>query len=106
MNLTQIANRGKQMENEINFDVSKKDMRFITEIVKRARDLGRKYEIHVDGCSLHMDLCAAHNQCPLKLEELLNADDSNFTHDVFGIRNHMDRRTGKITDCFLPRYAA
>lgn len=44
--------------------------------------------------------------CPLKLEALAKADEANFAHDVFGIRRHIDRETGKLGDCFLPRFAA
>lgn len=54
-----------------------------------------------------MDIDACHNNgCPLKLHELLEADDFNFAHDAFGIRRHIDRTTGKLQDCFVPRYAA
>lgn len=52
-----------------------------------------------------MDLLAAHCDCPLRLEDLLNADDVNFAHDVFGINRHLDRNTLILTDCFLPRCA-
>ena len=54
-----------------------------------------------------MDIDACHsNGCPLKLQELLETNDVNFAHDVFGIRRHIDRTTGKLQNCFLPRYAA
>jgi hypothetical protein len=54
-----------------------------------------------------MDIEAAHcNGNPLKLKELLEADDSNFMHDVLGIRRHINRKTGELEDCFVPRYAA
>lgn len=52
-----------------------------------------------------MDLTATHHTCPLEIEELSTADDGNFAHDVFGIRRHLNRRTGCLEDCFLPRYA-
>lgn len=52
-----------------------------------------------------MDIRACHaNGTPLRLEELLRADDGNFGHDVFGIRRYIDRTTGQLTDCFLPRF--
>ncbi len=54
-----------------------------------------------------MDLVACHaNGCPLDFERLSDADDFNIAHDVFGIRRHLDRETGQLTDHFLPRYAA
>lgn len=58
--------------------------------------------------SLTMDLMAANgrNGNPvLDLDALLEADDANFAHDVFGIARHMDRATGSLGDCFCPRFA-
>lgn len=53
-----------------------------------------------------MDLSATNaNGCPLDLEKLLSFDKFNFWHDVGGIRRHLDRDTGKLTRCFLPRCA-
>lgn len=53
-----------------------------------------------------MDITAVHaNGNPLKLAELLATDDFNFTHDVFGITRHIDRETGKLGGCFVPRFS-
>lgn len=53
-----------------------------------------------------MDLDAAHsNGCPLNFPLLLNAPRMDFAHDVYGIRRHIDRETGKLLDCFVPRCA-
>ena len=53
-----------------------------------------------------LDLMECHTKaCPLKLEALAKADDFNLMHDVSGIFRHMDSKAGKLTDCFLPRYA-
>lgn len=54
-----------------------------------------------------MDITATHlNGCPLQLQKFLDADDFNFAHDLVGIVNHMDRSTGQLIRCFLPRCAA
>ena len=53
---------------------------------------------------MYIDACHS-NGCPLKLQELLEPDDTNFAHDVFGIRRHINRKTGKLENCFVPRYA-
>lgn len=53
---------------------------------------------------MDLDACIS-NGCPMKLDELLAAPDFDFAHDVFGIRRHIDRTTGKLGDCFLPRFA-
>jgi hypothetical protein len=55
-----------------------------------------------------MDLLAAdgvNGNRPVDLDALASADDFNFIHDVGGICQHIDRTTGKLMDCFVPRYA-
>jgi hypothetical protein len=43
---------------------------------------------------------------PLRLDDLLAADDLNFAHDITGIHTHLDHVSGKkLNGCFLPRYA-
>lgn len=92
----------------ISFDVSREDSQVITQIVDRAETMAANRGTELDRMSLYMDLTACHaNGCPLKLRELLEAvEDYSFAHDVFGISRHIDRKTGKLTDCFLPRYSA
>lgn len=48
---------------------------------------------------------AAQGQVPLDLTVLEQFDDFNFNHDVAGMLNHIDRSTGLLTRCFLPRAA-
>lgn len=48
----------------------------------------------------------AHARNPLRLADLLAADDGNFAHDVFGIVKHLDIGTGAMRDCFSPRFLA
>jgi hypothetical protein len=56
---------------------------------------------------LVMDLTACHvNGCALDLAGLYAAPQMDFAHDVLGIWRHLDRSTGKLGDCFVPRYAA
>ena len=56
--------------------------------------------------SFAMDLEAAHsNGCPLDFQKLKDFDDFNFWHDVNGIQRNIDRRTGKLLNCFVPRCA-
>jgi hypothetical protein len=53
-----------------------------------------------------MDLSLCHRlACKLDLAGLLNADNSNFVHDIMGIRRHLNRQTGQLMQCFEPRYA-
>lgn len=45
------------------------------------------------------------NGCPLRLEDLERADDTDFFHDILGILNHIDTATGKLKDNFVPLFA-
>lgn len=53
----------------------------------------------------HMDLLAAHNSNPLRLQDMVSGPDFDFVHDVFGIRRHLNRETGELGDCFSPRFS-
>jgi hypothetical protein len=43
--------------------------------------------------------------CRLRLEDLVNADDFNFIHDIVGIERHLDRQSFFLKDQFKPRFA-
>ena len=90
------------------FDCTPQDHDLIASIVRRAIHfvVDNGLEANFDGLSLCMDLAATHNDCPLDFQALLDAPNGDFCHDVFGIVRHLDRDTGKLTDCFVPRYAA
>lgn len=94
----------------ISFSVSTPDAEIIASIVRRAEALAIQHGGSVDRMSLTMDMMACHaNGTPLRLADLLAADDFNFSHDVFGIRRHIDRddsspTAGQMLDCFLPRF--
>lgn len=91
----------------INFNVTKSESKLITIIAKRAVKLASEYCINYPFMDASMDIIAVHlNDCKLDLEKLKGFDNLNFGHDVFGIRGHIDRSTGKLTDCFLPRCSA
>lgn len=91
----------------ISFKVTPADADLIGECVTRARALYVAHGHEVDKLSLTMDITAAHaNGYPLRLADLLAADDFNFLHDVGGIMQHMDRETGLLLDHFSPRFSA
>jgi hypothetical protein len=54
---------------------------------------------------IEMDIECVHQTTPLRLDELLAADDFNFAHDLFGIAEHLNRETRKLENCFVPRFA-
>lgn len=96
----------------ISFDVSREDAKLIGKIVTRARKLyAEAHGESLDRLGIEMDVTACHaNGTPLRLRELLAADDFSFAHDVFGISRHIDRdersaMAGKMLDCFVPRFA-
>ena len=82
--------------------MTNKELDLIVEIAKRAE---KKHLIAYDRISLIMDLEVAHKQFNLKLENLLNADNFNFAHDIIGIQNNINRQTKQIENCFLPRFS-
>lgn len=86
----------------IKFDVNRDDREAISKIVDRAAE---RFE-SIDRLSLEMDITATHaNGNPLDLAGLLDAEPFDFAHDIAGIVRHLDRTTGALTDCFVPRYA-
>jgi hypothetical protein len=90
----------------LTFKVSADDSRKIVAIMLRAASV-MNFERHgATRLDVSMDLTACHaNACTLDLAGLLTASNSDLIHDVAGIITHIDRETGKLMDCFLPRYA-
>ena len=88
----------------INWNVSKEDHDTLVALATRVKgELNTPDEFS----TVMMDFTACHaNGCALKLKELLVAERFDFSHDYFGIRQHINRKTGQLEGCFLPRYAA
>ena len=87
----------------LNWTTTREDDEIIFKIVSRAMKI---FKGKAGKLCLTMDISACHaNGCPLKLDELLKADDFNFMHDIHGIHEHINRETGKLGDCFWPRFA-
>jgi len=55
-----------------------------------------------DRFTLFMDL----DNSDLNWQKLNDFDDANFTHDIIGIQNNINRKTGKLDQHFLPRSGA
>jgi hypothetical protein len=92
---------------QINFAATKDDADIIQKIAVRAVSVYKRNGLRIKLMDVAMDITATHlNGCPLKLKELLEADDFNFIHDISGISGHIDRETGKLTRCFDPRFSA
>jgi len=86
----------------------KEEAEEITAIAKRALFVfrGQPTWKGMTILDLEVDLIACHlNGCPLDLTRLLHADQKTFVHDLCGIVNNINRRTGALDNCFVPRTA-
>jgi hypothetical protein len=91
---------------EVLFSATKEEAAIIDAIVERAVAQWARYGVTLNRTSLLMDIEATHsNGCPLDLQKFLKSDDFTFVHDFGGIACHIDRATGKLGNCFLPRCA-
>lgn len=93
---------------QVKFTLSGEQLKLAGAIANRYRAMQQAAGVpKSDKRDLVMDLDATHsNGCPLDLERLAKADDFNLAHDVAGIFRHLNRKTGKLGGCFLPRFAA
>lgn len=82
------------------------DAKHANAIVERAYRMFKEHGVKRDRLSIRMDLEATAAKIPLRLAELVEADDFNFAHDLGGIARHLNRQTGEMEDCFIPRFAA
>lgn len=88
------------------------DVRKIHRIAMRAaKELSEVDAVHrndptFDILSCEMDLTVVHATVGLRLDDLIEAEPFNFWHDISGIERHLNRDTGELENCFLPRYAA
>lgn len=87
------------MEIELELD----ELELIINIVERASKLNI---IEHSKETLTLDIVIADKEFDLRLEQLLNADDFNFAHDIVGIQNNIDRANMRMAGIFVPRYAS
>ena len=89
---------------QVSFEGTKEECRKISVIARRAAAMAASAGLRYPPTDAAMDVMATHaNGCRLDLDKLTSADDSTFAHDVFGIRRHLNRETGELENCFLPR---
>ena len=87
----------------IDWNTTEEEFELIKKIASRADQIYRGWGMG----KIMMDIEATHcNGCKLRLGELLEANEFDFCHDVFGINANLNRETGELENCFLPRYAA
>jgi len=80
---------------------TKDEYGIIAKIAERATKTVKR-----DHMSIMMDIEVVHNSVGLRLSDLLAAPNFDFLHDVCGIISNLDRYTGELLNCFLPRYSA
>lgn len=81
----------------------KQKIEAMVEIAERAEILNL---LMTNKLSLVMDLDCATEQFDLRLTELLETDNFNFSHDIVGIQKNINRETKKIEGLFIPRFAS
>lgn len=95
------------MSNTINWS---RISRFEDDLISKIADRGIKLTEQLGGPPVEkteavMDISAAHLAVGLRLDQFVTMRDPDFAHDFFGIRATINRRTGKLENCFLPRCA-
>lgn len=87
---------------DISFDAGYYDSILIRRIARRWKAMS---DDRRDIMEINMDVTATHcNGNPLRLQDMIDADNFNFAHDMHGIYRHLNRKTGKLENCFLPRF--
>ena len=82
------------------------EMTLIGKIADRAVMLYAKHDVRVERLDTFLDVAAVHQKIqPLRLADLLAADDLNFIHDITGIDRHLDRDNYRLNDGFSPRFS-
>lgn len=81
----------------------KNDIDLMVEILERAEELDL---MMFDRVSLMMDLHVAHEEFNLRLSELASTDNFNFSHDIVGIQQNVNRETASMEGLFVPRFAS
>jgi hypothetical protein len=84
--------------------LTREERKTVNQIAARAVALFRKGGVRLRKADVVMDLTAVHAKMPLRLADMLAADDFNLGHDVAGIWKHLNRRTGELEDFFVPRF--
>lgn len=83
--------------------MDKLDFDVMIKIMEKADEKGL---LQKDRITFMMDLENAHKQFNLRLNDFLNSKGSDFSHDIVGIQNNINRKTMKIENCFSPRFSS
>lgn len=92
---------------EINWTLGDGDRALVNQIASRIVWIYEEVGLAKPGLheQVRMDLTAVHNHIGrLRLEAMLHAPNDEITHDVMGIRKHLDRETMTLGEHFLPKF--
>jgi hypothetical protein len=81
----------------------RQEIQLIMAIANRA---ARTLNMPHHSMTFSMDLELCHSKNPLRLQEMLYSKDADLIHDVCGINKNLNHDTGKLENCFSPRYSA
>lgn len=86
--------------------VSDEEMELLLTITQRSYDACRHTDIDWIFVEMLLDLINCHAEaCALDLEAMTTWPIHDVIHDLIGIRNHLNRETKKLENCFVPRFA-
>lgn len=89
-----------KMVTAVKFNADAEDTDLIVKIAQRVASLHPEFDVIKVSLDLESTHCNGHL---LNLKKLLEFEDDNFWYDIYGILSHVDRKTGKLKDCFLPK---
>lgn len=84
-------------------NISPSDAALIGQIARRAIAISKQHGVKRHPGKVIEDVARWHARSPIRLAALLDGDDLNFVHDVFGIIEHSEpENRGR---CFMPRFS-
>jgi hypothetical protein len=85
----------------MNLKTTTQEHLLIYEIARKAKEVNKFYDLQ----DLMIDIAATHlNGEPLDLEKLAEMEYIDAHHDISGIQDNLNRDTGQLENCFMPRY--
>jgi len=89
-------------------DLSREDLDLIATIAKMAHGVYAACGVKTQVTMIMMDLTCVHlNAYRLRLDEMADpeARKQDVMHDIVGIHANLNRETGLLENCFVPRFA-
>lgn len=82
------------------------DMENISKLADRAVALRASMGVDDEKSHWFMLISDVNKACPLRLQDMLEAPDGEFSHDAGGFLEHFDVHNKVFRDGFSPRFAA